>query len=73
MKNPFTQHPNSVGETYFEHMLIALKGAYRLGMSSFLFVFHSFFTFIPVPKPYDLDSTSDWLNSIREKRQKKEN
>lgn len=68
MKNPFTQHPHSVGESYTEHMKIALKGAYRLGMSSVLFVFHSVFTFIPVPKPYDLDSVSDWLNSIREKR-----
>ena len=68
MNNPFTKHPHSVGETYFEHMWIAWKGAARLGTSAALFVFHSFVTFIPVPKPYDLDSISDWLNSIREKR-----
>ena len=70
MQNPFTQHPNSVGETYIEHMKIALYGAFRLGVSSVCFVFHSVFTFIPVPKPFDLDSTTDWLNSIREKRKK---
>lgn len=72
MKKLFTEHPNSVGETYFEHMLIAWKGAYRLGASSLLFLFHSIFTFIPVPKPFDLESTSIWLNSIREKREKDE-
>ena len=66
--NPFTKHPHSVGETYFEHMFIAWKGAQRVGTAAALYVFHSVFTFIPVPKPYDLDSVSDWLNSIREKR-----
>jgi hypothetical protein len=73
MKNIFTEHPHSVGEKYFEHMLIAWKGALRLGVSSVLFIFHSFFTFVPVPKPFDLESTSDWLNSIREKRKNEVN
>ena len=70
MKNAFTAHPRSVGETYLEHMTIALKGSYRLGMSAVLFAFHAVFTFVPVPKPFDLETTSDWLNSIRAKREK---
>jgi hypothetical protein len=69
MKNPFTIHPHSVGETYIQHFLIAWKGAYRLGMSALIFIFHAIFPFIPVPKPFDLTSTSDWLNSIRSKRE----
>jgi hypothetical protein len=68
VNNVFTKHPHSVGETYIEHGLIALYGAYRLAMSAALFVFHAVFTFIPVPKPYDLQSTTDWLNSICNKR-----
>jgi len=68
MMNPFTKHPNSVGETYWTHFKIAMKGVYRFGTSAIIFFIHAFFPFIPIPKPFDLVSTSDWLNSIREKR-----
>jgi len=45
-----------------------MKGTYRFGTSAIIFFIHAVFPFIPVPKPFDLVSTSDWLNSIREKR-----
>ena len=67
--NPFTKHPHSVGETYVEHLLIAWKGTYRLGTSAAIYFFHAVFPFLPIPKPFDLESTSDWLNSIRSKRE----
>jgi hypothetical protein len=45
-----------------------MKGTYRFGTSAIIFFIHAIFPFIPIPKPFDLVSTSDWLNSIREKR-----
>lgn len=69
MKNLFTKHPNSVGETYWQHLKIALKGTVRLGISAIIFLVHAIFPFIPVPKPYDLVSLSDWLNDIRKSRE----
>lgn len=72
MSNPFTKHPHSVGETYLQHLLIAWKGTYRLGISAVIFFFHAIFPFLPIPKPFDLTSTSDWLNSIRAGREKKD-
>ena len=37
MKNPFTEHPHSVGETYFEHMRCAMKFHYTLFKLSMYF------------------------------------
>lgn len=65
----FTAHPKSVGETYWQHFKIAMKGVYRLGGSAIIFFIHAVFPFIPVPKPFDLTSTSDWLNDIRKSRE----
>jgi len=69
MMNLFTKQPNSVGETYWQHLKVAMKGAYRLGGSATIFCVHAIFPFVPVPKPFDLVSTSDWLNEIRKGRE----
>ena len=42
----FTDHPSSVNETYFEHMLIALRFSLRLAYASFAALIHSIFPFI---------------------------
>ena len=38
MNNPFTKHPHSVGETYFEHMLEAMKYMFKLQLLSIIMV-----------------------------------
>ena len=43
--NPFTKHPNSVNETYFEHMWCAFKFFYTLFGLSFAALVHSVFPF----------------------------
>jgi hypothetical protein len=45
MKNPFTEHPNSVGETYFQHMRNALRYSIILGILSLIVFIHSVFPF----------------------------
>ena len=72
VRNPFTKHPKSVGETYLQHLKIAILGSLRLGTSSMLFAIHGVFTFLPVPKPFDLESTTKWLNDIEGKRKQNE-
>ena len=45
MNNPFREHPNSVGETYLQHMIKALKFSIRLELLSLVCLIHSIFPF----------------------------
>jgi hypothetical protein len=46
MKNIFTEHPNSVGESYFKHMLFAIKVGLKLILWGFAAIFHAIFPFV---------------------------
>ncbi|MCP1676735.1 hypothetical protein J2T57_003908 [Natronocella acetinitrilica] len=44
--NLFTEHPASVGETYSEHMLMALSFAGTLFVATVACLIHAFFPFL---------------------------
>ena len=44
--NPFTKHPKSVNETYFEHMKCAFKFFYKLLGLSLAALVHAIFPFL---------------------------
>ena len=46
MKNPFTDHPRSVGETYLEHMWCAVKFSVKLCYLSYIALIHSILPFL---------------------------
>ena len=46
MKNIFTDHPNLVGESYFQHMFFAIKVALKLILMGFAAIFHAIFPFV---------------------------
>jgi hypothetical protein len=46
--NPFTTHPASVGETYFEHMRFACRFGGLMLLGGFAAVVHSMFPFLCV-------------------------
>jgi len=46
MNNPFTKHPNSVGETYLEHMKIALSTAIKIQLVTFILLTHALCPFL---------------------------
>ena len=46
MYNLFTKHPNSVDETYLEHMWCACKFFIKLQLLSFAALIHSVFPFL---------------------------
>ena len=46
MKNPFTDHPSKVDETYFEHMKCAFKFFYTLLRLSLAVLVHSILPFM---------------------------
>ena len=46
MYNPFTKHPKSVNETYLEHMMCALKFAFKLECLAFAAIIHAMFPFL---------------------------
>ena len=46
MNNPFTKHPNSVGETYLEHMNKAVDTAIKIQLVTFTLLTHAVFPFI---------------------------
>ena len=46
MKNLFTDHPSSIGETYFEHCCHALTFSWHMFVGSLACFLHAFFPFI---------------------------
>jgi len=46
MKNPFTKHPNSIGESYFTHMSHALKYSIQFILLFIMTFVHAFFPFL---------------------------
>ncbi len=46
MLNPFTAHPASVGETYFQHMRFAFRFGGRMLLGGIAAVAHSVFPFL---------------------------
>jgi hypothetical protein len=46
MKNPFTNHPNSIGETYFQHLFHALKFGFKMIAAGIACIIHAVFPFL---------------------------
>lgn len=46
MKNIFTEHPHSIGETYFKHAIEALFISVRMTYTSIAMVIHAVFPFL---------------------------
>jgi len=46
IKNIFTQHPHSIGETYFQHLRYASAHGLRLTLSGMACIIHSIFPFL---------------------------
>lgn len=46
MKNIFTEHPKSVGESYVYHMFFAFKVGLKLIIWGFAAIFHAIFPFV---------------------------
>jgi hypothetical protein len=45
MYNPFTKHPHSIEETYFTHMIEALKYCFKFFTLFIITLIHAFFPF----------------------------
>lgn len=45
MKNPFTSHPHSIGETYVQHLMYAWMSAYTLLIIVVALLIHGIFPF----------------------------
>jgi hypothetical protein len=46
MRNPFTAHPHSVGETYLEHGLFAGRYGVKMALGGIAAVLHGIFPFL---------------------------
>ncbi len=46
VNNPFTKHPHLVGETYFEHMKLALNTGIKIQLIVFIILSHAIFPFL---------------------------
>ena len=54
--NLFTSHPSDIGETYFQHFLVALTISFTLTFASYMQLIHSIFPFIKPPLGSDVRS-----------------
>ena len=67
MNNPFTRHPHSIGETYLEHMKIALSTSIKIQLVVLTIVVHAILPFL-------FEHTgSDELNKINKELQGRKN
>ena len=46
MSNPFTAHPNSVNETYWQHFAFALKFGFKMTLGGLAALMHAIFPFL---------------------------
>ena len=46
MNNPFTAHPNSVNETYWQHFAFALKFGFKMTLGGLVTLLHAIFPFM---------------------------
>jgi hypothetical protein len=46
MRNPFTNHPNEVGETYFQHFCYAIKSGSIMVTAGLISIIHGVFPFL---------------------------
>ena len=46
MKNPFTTHPNSVNETYWQHFFFALRFGFKMTLGGIAAMAHAIFPFM---------------------------
>jgi len=67
MKNPFTEHPNSVGETYFEHMWKAFMYILKFQLLSIFIYIHAILPFL-----FE-HTTSDEIEKINKELQGRKN
>jgi hypothetical protein len=59
----FTEHPNSVGETYLQHCLVAAKLSLRLSMASLAQLVHAILPFFDPPCGTDVCSMIKYLEN----------
>jgi len=60
--NIFTAHTEAQGVGYVEHMIFALRIAFRLLQSVIVFAAHGIFPFVHIRKELDLEATMAFLN-----------
>lgn len=46
MNNPFTTHPNSIGETYWQHFVFAVIIGLNMILGGIAFIIHAVFPFV---------------------------
>ena len=46
MSNPFTVHPQSVNETYWEHFAFAMRFGFKMTLGGFAALLHAVFPFM---------------------------
>jgi hypothetical protein len=64
MKNPFTEHPHSIGETYLSHALAASRICVRLGFAATAAGIHAVLPFVFVTTTRRMvNKMSDEFNS----------
>ena len=71
VKEIFTKHPYSVGESYFEHLFFTIFVVIRSLFVAGTFLIHGFFPFIPIPKFLNLEGFIEWLRKANHDREHK--
>ena len=69
LKEIFTNHPATVGESYFEHLFFTIFVTLRSLFVAVIFLIHGFFPFIAIPKFLNLEGFIKWLRKANDNRE----
>ncbi|MHA1808435.1 MAG: DUF6356 family protein [Candidatus Thorarchaeota archaeon] len=73
LKDLFTKHPKSVGETYWQHFAVATRISARCLCASLFQAVHALLPFVSPPEKLGADSMKEFFEGVSPSNRKKKN
>jgi hypothetical protein len=73
LKDLFTKHPKSVGETYWQHFAVAIRISARCLCASLFQAVHALLPFVSPPDKHGADSMKEFFDGVSSSNRKKKN
>jgi len=73
LRNLFTKHPKSVGETYWQHLSVAARISARCLCASLFQAVHALLPFVSPPDKFRVDTMKEFFEGVSPSNRKKKN
>lgn len=73
LRNLFTEHPKSAGETYWQHFVVAMGISFRCFCASLFQAIHAIFPFVSPPEKARVEPMREFFDGVSPSSRKKKN